>query len=120
MEKLYLSKESRKAIERAMPTGIRKAYKSGQEVDLEIVREKPMYRWGRTMKLRISRCGRYIWSDMEDETDVRNIAENVCTYFVHGDRGTIYEWITKEWLKNGHYGAITHLYVIGGNYAIKF
>ena len=120
MEKLYLSKEARKAIEQAMPSGIRKAYKSGQDVELEIVREKPMYRWGRKIKLRISRCGMYVWSDKEDETDIRNIAENVVGYFVYGDRGIMHEWKTKGWLENGHYGAITHMYVTGGNYAIKF
>lgn len=107
MENLYLSKKARKAIERAMPAGIRKLYKAGNfVVDVTIIRRNMLYRYGKQIKLEIEKNGKYVISDMEDTETRKNIAENIVEDFVYGDRGTAEEWNGIKFVTNGNYAII--------------
>lgn len=93
MQKNYLSKEARAILEKAMSKTMRKEYKDGKEVYVEIYRpgKHALSGYGKYTSFVIRKNGEinncdlsgYQWSD-------KHIAENVIGYFLHGKKGYDY------------------------------
>lgn len=90
---MFINKNARKIIEKSMSKHIRREYKNGKPTNIIIVREqknvglrRPLQRYGDYIKIRISKCGKYITSDMEqyEESDV--IVNDIIGYFMYGEK----------------------------------
>ena len=87
MEKLIKADE--KIIIGAMPESFRKLYESGATITVRILREKTLKRYGQEMTMRIWR-GTIVDTDLDEFERAENIARNIISYFLYGERSPIY------------------------------
>jgi len=91
MKKVSIPVTARNILEKKMPGAVRKAYKSGAEIHVKIMRTgRPLYRWGRECELLIRR-GIILKNSMAelawnwDEQKAFAEAANAIDYMVYGN-----------------------------------
>ena len=88
MQKSIIDHNTLNIIVRNMPESIRNLYESGNAVRMTIIRRKNLYKYGRTLYVRL-------WKDVMIESDMTEfypadrIAKDVIGYFVNGEKGPV-------------------------------
>lgn len=104
MNKSIIDKNTIDIIIRNMPESFRKLYESGEAIRLNIIRQKNLHGYGRTLYVRI-------WKDVMIESDMTEfypadrIARDVIGYFVYGKKAPVrigYDGTDSVW--NGDFG----------------
>ena len=98
----FLNKETRKIIEKAMSKKVRRDYKNGKEVKVNIKRWDCLKRWGDEMEMVITKNGKIIFNDLEEACwnaepehyhpeKIPEEAKNAIDYYVYGKNGDDFE-----------------------------
>ncbi|MDT3388634.1 MAG: hypothetical protein LIR46_12880 [Bacteroidota bacterium] len=93
-----MNKETRKIIEKSMSKTVRRDYKNGKEIKLNIKRWDCLKRWGDEMQLVITKNGKIIENDLESACwnaepehfhpeEIPGEAKNAVDYYVYGKIG---------------------------------